>query len=122
MPTLGIVQQSIGIILNVCTLVAVFYGFYKFTRKPSETVSTRLDSIEEWQEHAERRLASGVRHFVSLDDQNQVIEQSMLTILDALGDIPGLPPERVVEVQKRRDELFRYLTTRRVINEDTKTI
>lgn len=119
---LSTIQQSFSIILNICTLVAVFYGFYRFTRKPSETVNQRLESIEEWQEHAERRLASGVRHFVSLDDQNQVIEQSMLTILDALGDIPGLPPERVAEVQKRRDELFCYLTTRRAVDMGTKDI
>lgn len=110
------ISGLIGLILQCATLITIMYGFFKFTQKPTETLNSRVELLEKWKdkqedykEDLEQRLHQGSDHFEKNDDANRVTQGALLTILDTLSVMEGVPDNAKAEVKKSRNNLFEYL-------------
>lgn len=110
------ISGFIGLILQCVTLITIMYGFLKFTQKPTETLNSRVELLEKWKdkqedykEDLEQRLHQGSDHFEKNDDANKVTQGALLTILDTLSVMEGVPDNAKAEVKKSRNNLFEYL-------------
>lgn len=113
------VSGLIGLILQCATLITIMYGFFKFTQKPTETLASRVSELENWREKQEDykekledRLHEGSDHFEQNDDANKVTQGALLTILDTLSVMEGVPDNAKAEVKKSRNNLFDYLNNK----------
>lgn len=113
------ISGLIGLVLQCATLITIMYGFYKFTQKPAETLANRVSALETWKEKQEDykeklecRLHEGSDHFEQNDDANKVTQGALLTILDTLSVMEGVPDNAKVEVKKSRNSLFEYLNNK----------
>lgn len=109
---IGILSQIVGLIIQCSTLITVMYGFYKFTQKPTENLDSRVTKLERWSEKTDERLKEGKVHFKANDESNKVTQSALLTIMDTLGAMDGVPEDVRAEIRNRRKELYDYLTER----------
>lgn len=110
--SIDIISQVVGLIIQCSTLITVMYGFYKFTQKPTESLDNRVQILERWREKTDERLKEGTAHFHANDESNRVTQSALLTIIDTLGAMDGVPEEVKKEIHNKRKELYDYLTER----------
>lgn len=109
---IGILSQIVGLIIQCSTLITVIYAFVRFTQKPTEDLNTRVTKLERWSEKTDERLKEGNVHFKANDESNKVTQSALLTIMDTLGAMDGVPDDVKTEIHNRRKELYDYLTER----------
>lgn len=110
--TLDLISGILALVLQCATLITVMYGFYKFTQKPTVDLDTRVTTLERWREKTDARLEEGNIHFRANDESNRVTQSALLTIMDILGAMDGVPDSMKPEIKNRRQELYNYLTER----------
>lgn len=109
---LDLISGIIALFLQCATLITVIYGFVKFTQKPTDSLSTRVEALERWKEKTDERLQEGNVHFRANDESNKVTQSALLTIMDTLGAMDGVPDDVKHEIKTKRKELYDYLTER----------
>lgn len=126
---LDVLSQIIGLIIQCSTLITVIYAFVRFTQKPTVDLDTRVSTLERWREKMDSehlpsrteqlekddaqikdRLEDGTLHFKANDESNKVTQSALLTIMDILGAMDGVPESLKPEIKDRRQELYDYLT------------
>lgn len=126
---LDVLSQIVGLIIQCSTLITVIYAFVRFTQKPTIDLDTRVSTLERWcekvdaenlpartkqlekdDEDTKNRLEQGNIHFKVNDESNRVTQSALLTIMDILGAMEGVPDSLKPEISNRRKELYDYLT------------
>lgn len=126
---LDVLSQIVGLIIQCSTLITVIYAFVRFTQKPTVDLDTRVSTLERWREKMDSehlparteqlekddaqikdRLEDGTLHFKVNDESNRVTQSALLTIMDILGAMDGVPESLKPEIKNRRQELYDYLT------------
>lgn len=115
--SIDIISQVIALFLQCATLITVFYGFFKFTQKPTDTLNSRVAALEQWRSDTEqwrsdteKRLQQGNVHFMANDESNRVTQNALVAIMDALGQMETVPEEARAEIKTSKKELMDYLT------------
>jgi len=108
--SIDVISQVIALFLQCATLITVFYGFFKFTQKPTDTLNSRVAALEQWRSDTEKRLQQGNVHFMANDESNRVTQNALVAIMDALGQMETVPEEARAEIKTRKKELMDYLT------------
>lgn len=110
------VLSCVQLLVSCGTLTGLAYAFIRFTKKPTDamkerlqTLEDRLDSMDEWKDDVERRLNDDDSHFKALDESNKVTQRALLAIMDnALGNEDG-----EAELKDARKMLYEHLSGRK---------
>lgn len=76
----------------------------------SEHLPARTEQLEKDDAQIKDRLEDGTLHFKVNDESNRVTQSALLTIMDILGAMDGVPESLKPEIKNRRQELYDYLT------------
>lgn len=93
-------QDWLGVIIQLATLITLFYTLGKFMAKPNATQNDRISALESWRDKVNRRLKDGEDHFSDIDESNRVTQKALIAILG--HDISG---NNEAELKEARQEL-----------------
>lgn len=76
------ISDVLKVILQIAQVVALFYAGYKFTRKPHDTLESRVAALEEKNKDMELSLLKKDERIRELDEANGVIMRSVLALIE----------------------------------------
>ena len=75
-------SDVLKVILQIAQVVALLYAGYKFTRKPHDTLESRVAALEEKNKDMELSLLKKDERIRELDEANGVIMRSVLALIE----------------------------------------
>ena len=79
---LGGFSDFLKVVLQIAQVVALIYAGYKFTRKPHDTLESRVAALEEKNKDMELSLLKKDERIRELDESNGVIMRSVLALIE----------------------------------------
>ena len=76
------VSDILKVILQIAQVIALVYAGYKFTRKPHDTLESRVNALEEKNKDMELSLLKKDERIRELDEANGVIMRSVLALIE----------------------------------------
>ena len=76
------ISDVLKVILQIAQVVALIYAGYKFTRKPHDTLESRVAALEEKNKDMELSLLKKDERIRELDESNGVIMRSVLALIE----------------------------------------
>ena len=76
------ISDVLKVILQIAQVVALLYAGYKFTRKPHDTLESRVTALEEKNKDMELSLLKKDERIRELDEANGVIMRSVLALIE----------------------------------------
>lgn len=76
------ISDVLKVFLQIAQVVALLYAGYKFTRKPHDTLESRVAALEEKNKDMELSLLKKDERIRELDESNGVIMRSVLALIE----------------------------------------
>ena len=76
------ISGVLKVFLQIAQVVALLYAGYKFTRKPHDTLESRVAALEEKNKDMELSLLKKDERIRELDESNGVIMRSVLALIE----------------------------------------
>ena len=76
------ISDVLKVVLQIAQVVALIYAGYKFTRKPHDTLESRVAALEEKNKDMELSLLKKDERIRELDESNGVIMRSVLALIE----------------------------------------
>ena len=101
----------IQLALNTCSLIAILFAFYKFTRKPQDTLEQRVTALEVKQEEIEDSLKLGNDKFRELKNASTLIVTSIIALIEFEMDYCMHHGDEKIsdDLKKAKDNLYSFL-------------
>ena len=75
-------SDFLKVVLQICQVVALFYAGYKFTRKPHDTLESRVSALEEKNKDMELELLKKDERIRELEELCGVIIRSVIALIE----------------------------------------
>ena len=98
------------LILAICNIAIIGYGFYKFLGKPHDDIKDRISDCELEIKEIKRSLDRGEDNFKAQDDTNEVLIHSIMALIEF--EIQYCLTEKKPmskDLEKAKDDLHSYL-------------
>jgi hypothetical protein len=79
---LASVSDVLKVFLQIAQVIALVYAGYKFTRKPHDTLESRVDALEEKTKDIELSMLKKDERIRELDEANGVIMRAVLALIE----------------------------------------
>lgn len=101
----------IQLALNTCSLIAILFAFYKFTRKPQDTLEQRVTALEVKQREHDEALHHGNDRFRELKEASTLIITSLIALIEFEMDYCMHHGDENISdgLMEAKNELYHYL-------------
>lgn len=102
--------QVLQILLALCNIALLMFGFYKFLRRPSDDIKERVIAIEIKQADMERSLQKGNDKFKDQSETNEVLLHSVFALIEFEMQYCLTEKKPITSnLEKAKDALYQYM-------------